>query len=343
MRRREASASRTTFGPAAHRVGDGAARNVAPGSRPLRLAWGLVVLALAVGANARAAEYRVVLETDSVYHHIIVAEDGVSRYLRFDRSLQSGMYLADPFDSPFLYAGYMHLGLLFRPQATRVLMVGLGGGSVQKRFWRDYPQMTIDVAELDPKVVEVAHRYFAVREDPRLRITVQDGRLFLRKTAQQYDMILLDAYFAESIPFHLTTSEFVHLAHTRLAPGGIIVSNLIGALEGPQSALFRAMYKTFATAFGGLYPFPTGFQPSRDVDTLRNIILVASDQRGLTRWEILSKARQVARRVTFPEFRTYAGDYYDGAIQSADVPVLTDDYAPVDTLLPIRNWTPRKP
>ncbi len=343
MRPREASASRTAFRPPLHRVGDPGMRKIAPRTRSLCLVLGLVLLAVTSGANTGASEYRVVFEADSVYHHIIVAEDGASRYLRFDRSLQSGMYLADPFDSPFLYAAYMHLGLLFRPQATRVLMVGLGGGSVQKRFWRDYPQMTIDVAELDPKVVEVAHRYFAVREDPRLRITVQDGRLFLRKTDQKYDLILVDAYFAESIPFHLTTSEFVHLAHTRLAPGGIIVSNLIGALEGPQSALFRAMYKTFATEFGGLYPFPTGFQPSRDLDALRNIILVASDQRGLTRWEILAKARQVARRVTFPEFRTYAGDYYDGEILRADVPVLTDDYAPVDTLLPIQNWTPRKP
>ena len=342
MRSREASESRTTCSPQ-HRVGDNGARTMAPATKFLCLIWGVVTLAVASGAIAGAAEYRVVFEADSVYHHIIVAEDGVARYLRFDRSLQSGMYLADPFDSPFLYAAYMHLGLLFRPQATRVLMVGLGGGSVQKRFRRDYPQMTIAVAELDPKVVEVAQRYFAVRDDPRLRITVQDGRLFLRKVDQKYDMILLDAYFAESIPFHLTTSEFVHLAHTRLAPGGIVVSNLIGALEGPQSALFRAMYKTFATTFGGLYPFPTGFQPSRDLETLRNIILVASDQRGLTRWEIFAKARQVARRVTFPEFRTYAGDYYDGEILSADVPVLTDDYAPVDTLLPYRNWTPRKP
>jgi spermidine synthase len=343
MRLREASASRRAFGPAPHGVEDRGARKIARGARSLRVALGLVLLALAGGATAGASEYRVVFEADSVYHHIIVTEDGGARYLRFDRSLQSGMYLADPFASPFLYPGYMHLGLLFRPQVTRVLMVGLGGGSVQKRFWRDYPQMTIDVAELDPKVVEVAHRYFAVRDDPRLRIAVQDGRLFLRKTEQKYDLIILDAYYAESIPFHLTTSEFVHLAHTRLAPGGIIVSNLIGALEGPQSALFRAMYKTFATSFTGLYPFPTGFQPSRNLETLRNIILVASDQRGLTRWEILTKARQVAPRVTLPEFRTYAGDYYDGEILSADVPVLTDDYAPVDTLLPVYNWTPRKP
>jgi spermidine synthase len=141
----------------------------------------------------------------------------------------------------------------------------------------------------------------------------------------------------------LTTREFMQLVHSHLAPGGIVVSNLIGALEGPQSLLFRAMYKTFGTAFEGLYPFPISFQPRRDLDTLRNIILVASDQGSLARWEILTKARQVAPRTTYPEFRTYAGDYYNGSIPVADVPVLTDDYAPVDTLLPIRNWTPRNP
>jgi len=131
MRLREASASRTAFGPP-HRVGDRGTSTIAPIARSLRFALRLILLALAGGAIAGASEYRVVFEADSVYHHIIVTEDGGARYLRFDRSLQSGMYLADPFDSPFLYTGYMHLGLLFRPQATRVLMVGLGGGSVQK-------------------------------------------------------------------------------------------------------------------------------------------------------------------------------------------------------------------
>jgi spermidine synthase len=303
----------------------------------------LALLVLPAAGPAGARETRVVFEADSVYHHIIVTEDAVTRYLRFDRSLQSGMYLADPFDSPFLYAAYVHLGLLFRPQATRVLMVGLGGGSIQKRFWRDYHEKTIEVAELDPLVVDVAKRFFAVREDPRLHITEADGRLLLRRTQRRYDMIILDAYFAESIPFHLTTREFLQLARAHLAPGGVIVSNLIGSLEGSQSTLFRAMYRTFGTVFPGLYPFPVTFHPSNDPETLRNIILVASDERGLTRGEILARARQLAPSVTFSNFQAYAGDYYDRPISVADVPVLTDDYAPVDTLLPLRNWTPNKP
>lgn len=307
----------------------------------------LVAIATSLAASSIAAipgvgGLRVLFEADSVYHHIIVAEDAMARYLRFDRSFQSGMYLEDPFDSPFLYAAYAHLSLIFRPQPKNVLVIGLGGGSIPKRLWRDYPGMTIDVAELDPMVVEVAKRFFDVREEPRLRITAQDGRIFLRTTRLRFDMIIVDAYFAESIPFHLTTREFVELAKSRLAPGGVIVSNIIGALEGPRSALFRAMYKTFAEVFPGLYPFPTAFRGWDDPETLRNIMLIASDERGISRAEILNRARRLAPRTTFPQFLNYAADYYERTIVTNDVPALTDDYAPVDSLLPY-HWNPRKP
>ena len=287
--------------------------------------------------------FRVLFEADSVYHHIVVAEDAVARYLRFDRSFQSGMYLHDPYSGPFLYVAYAHLGLVFRPEAQRVLVVGLGGGSIPKRFWRDYPAMLIEVAELDPMVVDVAKRFFGVPEDLRLRIVAQDGRLFLRNTRQRYDMIILDAYFAESIPFHLTTREFMQLARLRLAPGGIVLSNVIGALQGPRSRLFRAMYRTMGEVFPGLYPFPTAYRPSADVDVIRNIIVVASGERGLSSEEILRRARRVAPRVTYREFLKYAADYYGEPIPVADVPVLTDDYAPVDSLLPVYRWTPPSP
>ncbi len=284
--------------------------------------------------------FQTLFEADSVYHHIVVVEDAVARYLRFDRSIQSGMYLQDPFDSPFLYPAYTHVGLIFRPQAKKVLVVGLGGGSIPRRFWRDYPEMAVQVAELDPKVVEVAERFFGVRQDPRLHIVSDDGRLYLRKTAQRYDIMILDAYFSESIPFHLTTREFLQLAKSRLAPGGVVVSNIIGALEGSRSKLFRAMHRTFGEVFPGLYPFPVAFRPSGETGTIRNIILVASDERGLTREEILRRAQRLTPRVTYKQFLQYAGDYYDGPIAVSDVPILTDDFAPVDTLLPVYRWAP---
>jgi spermidine synthase len=285
---------------------------------------------------------RVLFEADSVYHHVVVAEDNEARYLRFDRAFQSGMLLSDPFESPFLYAAYAHLGLLFVPRAKRVLVIGLGGGSIPKRFWRDYPEMTVEVAELDPMVVDVAKRFFEVREDPRLRIVTQDGRLFLRRTGKTYDLIILDAYFAEAIPFHLTTKEFYALVKTHLAPGGVVVSNLLGALRGPRSSLFRAMYRTHGEVFPGLYPFAVAYLPYEDVEAIRNIMLVATTERSVGRAEILSRARRAADRVRFARFPSYAADYYAEAIPVEDVPLLTDDYAPVDALIPLYHWTPPK-
>jgi spermidine synthase len=303
----------------------------------------LLVLILPTGSNAGIpgiGGMRVIYEADSVYHFIVVAEDDRARYLRFDRSFQSGMLLNDPFESPFLYAAYAHLGLIFNPQTKRVLFIGLGGGSIPKRFWRDYPEMSIEVAELDPMVVDVAKRFFQVREDSRLRISVEDGRLFLRRSREKFDIIVLDAYFADSIPFHLTTREFYRLATERLVPGGVLVSNIIGALRGPQSSLFRAIYRTQAAVFPGLYPFPVTLHLYEDVESLRNIILVATNEQGLSRTEIMSRARRIASRVKFPHFLNYAADYYGEPIQQEGVPRLTDDFAPVDTLLPVYRWTP---
>jgi len=315
------------------------------GRRLSALALGVVAVVLLASTPAPAIPgvggFRVLFEADSVYHHIVVVEDAEARYLRFDRSFQSGMYLHDTFESPFRYPAYAHLGLIFSPPARRVLFVGLGGGSIPKRFWRDYPDVVVDVAELDPMVVDVAKRFFALPDDRRLQVTVADGRLFLRNTRERYDLIVLDAYYAEAIPFHLTTREFMQLTRFRLTPGGVVVSNIIGALQGPQSRLFRAMYRTTAEIFPSLYLFPVAYRPYNDPETLRNIILMAQAEQKIAREEILRRAGRLRGRVTYRDFLRYAGDYYDRPIAVADVPVLTDDYAPVDTLLPVYHWAPR--
>jgi spermidine synthase len=203
----------------------------------------------------------VIFEKDSVYHHIIVVENLLARFLRFDRSFQSAMYLNDPFESPILYPEYFHLSVIFAPNAKRILMVGLGGGTAAKQFWRDYPGATVEVAELDPMVMEVARRFFSLPQDPRLQITVQDGRAFLRKHQERYDMIVLDAYFADSIPFHLTTREFLEPARARLTPGGVVVSNIYGALRGLSSNLFRAITGPSRLSFQGSMCFRLGSRP----------------------------------------------------------------------------------
>lgn len=274
----------------------------------------------------------VVYARDTIYHRITVSDEGTIRYLKLDRYWQSARDLEVPLRTVFSYTDYLHLPLVFHPELRRVLFVGMGGGTAPSRFYHDYPGIQIRIVEIDPGVVETARRLFALPEGSGLRVSVQDGRLWLRRTPERYDVITLDAYLIDTIPFHLATREFYKEAAARLTPGGIVSSNVIGAIRGPQSRLFRAIYKTYRSVFPEVYVFPVGGGPS---EFLQNIILVGTQGPHLSREEILARAGRLVdqRRVQLEAYVKEAGDLYDGPIETSDVPLLTDDYAPTDALI----------
>jgi spermidine synthase len=164
------------------------------------------------------ARLKTLLEKDTFYHRIRVEEDEEARYMYFDRTPQSAMNLKDPWALRLVYSRYTSLGFAFRPDAKKMLLIGLGGGSIPKKAQKVFPAMEIDAVEIDPEVVQIAKNHFNVRESKNLRIHAQDGRLFLTRTAHQYDIILLDAYYTDAMPFHLATKEFFELAQRKLTP-----------------------------------------------------------------------------------------------------------------------------
>jgi spermidine synthase len=274
----------------------------------------------------------ILYEKDSLYHHIIVTDDDGMRTLRFDRLRQSAMDLNDPDRMVFHYTQYLHLAMAFHDNPQRVLFIGLGGGSAPRRFHRDYPSLLIDVAELDPEVVSVAQRYFMFQESDRMQVQAVDGRIFMQKTPHRYDAIFLDAYYADAIPFHLATREFLQELKAKLTPTGIVVSNIIGSVRGVDSKLFRSILKTLQTEFPQTYVFP--------VDEVSNIIVIATQgKERLSKQEVMRRSRRLEdeRKVRFPLER-FAHTYVLDRIPQDDVPVLTDDYAPVDGLLHFSAW-----
>jgi len=272
-------------------------------------------------------------ERDSRYHHIVVAEDRSSRYLRFDNTNQSGMYLDDPFATRFEYTDYLQLGLAYNPDAARMLFIGLGGGSAPKLVWRAFPELELTVAELDPDVVDIAYEYFEVPRDPRLRIETEDGRQFLNGSPERWDVMAIDAFYADAIPFHLTTQEFLQLVRSRLSPGGVVVTNVIGTLEGPRSRLFRSIYKTYRSAFSTVLVHPV-IRPGYRTDRLQNLIVVATDGAAPStsyleqRWAELREESPAA-----PDLTEAITSRWETAVPLDGVPLLTDDYAPTDALL----------
>ncbi|MGH2398423.1 MAG: fused MFS/spermidine synthase, partial [bacterium] len=151
-----------------------------------------------------------------------------------------------------------------------------------------------------------------------------------------YDIVVLDAFLIDTIPFHLATREFFETIRDHLTPGGVLASNIIGALDGPRSGFFRAVYKTFREVFPSVYVFPAEWGRFSSKEAQRNIIVVAAPDRVPLSAASVQAAARGARRVPgviIEQFEEAAGDLYTEPIRTDDVPVLTDDFAPVDILV----------
>jgi spermidine synthase len=304
---------------------------VAPRSAtgPLVAGWLVAVAIVLVGVAGALSPVvgggDTVYATGTSYQQLRVADSGDVRTLYLDGVRHSAMDRDDPDRYVFEYTRYFHLPFLFREDVDRVLFVGGGGFSGPKRFLREYPGVTVDVVEIDPKVVDVARQYFEVPRSDRLNVHVGDGRVFLAETDRTYDVVVLDAYRADNVPYHLTTVEFMDLVSRRLDDDGVLVANVISAREGSSSAFYRAQYRTMNRSFPQVYSFPTSATPS-----LQNIMLLATN--NATRVDRRTLERRNDRRDVGLDLGG-AVSGYQADVDVHDAPLLTDDRAPVDSLL----------
>ena len=276
---------------------------------------------------------KTLLQKDTFYHRIRIEEDDEARYMYFDRTLQSAMNLKDPTALRLIYSRYTSVGLTFRPDAKKMLLIGLGGGSIPKKVQKEFPHMEIDAVEIDPEVIKMSKEYFHIKESNLLRLHAQDGRLFMARTPHRYDIILLDAYFTDAMPFHLTTKEFFELAQKKLTPNGIIVANLISAVTGPSGRIARAFVRTQRQVFPQTYVFAARRPDNVSLDTIQNVIVVATrDKQRVDIKEIVKRASSLDKGLFPDPIQDIAVAYFDRPIPE-DVPILTDDYAPTDNLL----------
>jgi spermidine synthase len=204
---------------------------------------------------AKPQDYQPVYEVQSQYQLITVLDkENGYRQLIFDGkfdgndSIQSEMKLSDRYELSLSYARYIMTALPLVKNPKHILIVGLGGASMQKYLYRLLPDAKIETAELDPAILKVAASYFFFREDARQIVHLGDGRKFIEKSKNKYDIIFLDAFSATSIPYPLSTQEFLKAVKDHLAPGGIVCANLWDmAPEYPD------MLKTYTTVFAELH------------------------------------------------------------------------------------------
>ncbi len=296
-----------------------------------RVAAAGVLLALFLAPSQAVAGEKILVERDSAYHKLIVAEQGHYRWLRADNIWHSQMDLRDPSGRGLPYTDYVDLAFLYNPNIRSVLVIGLGGGTVPKRFVRDYRQVTVDCVEIDPAVITIAQKYFYVESGPRLRIHEGDGRQFLRRTKHTWDLILLDAYYADSVPFFLTTREFFTIAKKHLNPDGVLVNNVVGQTAGPHSKFFRSVYKTMNEVF----PQVSAVRVANSGSEWINIeVFGVNSGTRVSLADLRKRASQLKGRLIKDSALVSRLDGYIGEpMRTNDVTDLTDDFAPVDQLI----------
>ena len=213
--------------------------------------WALAAL-LALASFVQAAE-RILYDKPSAYNNIIVSEDAEGlRVLRFERNgaRQSIAKPGEPEYLGFAYTKVAFAGLALTEEPRRVMVVGLGGGTMPMFLRKHYPNATIDAVDIDPDVVQVAREYFGFLEDERLKAHVGDGRAFVENAKEPYDVIFLDAFGTRNVPPHLTTVEFMRAVRRAVKPGGVVVGNIWGRGSNP---LYDNMVRTYQEVFDELY------------------------------------------------------------------------------------------
>lgn len=305
------------------------------------LAWGLRILSLVVvivlivppvfltgPLSIRGG--KIVFQKDTPYNTLTIvdsAENNV-RTLYLNNMAHSAMYLNGSNSAVFTYTDYFNLAFVFNPRLERVLFIGGGGFSGPKQFLEYYSDVDVDVVEIDPQVVKAARDYFDVPDDPRLGVVTDDGRAFLDR-AEMYDLVVLDAYSKTYVPFHLMTLEFFEALDAHLEPDGIIVSNLISSLIGDTSNLLMSEYKTISKIFPQVYLFYTR---TRSTSQVQNIILIATKASNkLSIDELIAASKEAPKRSG--ALSRYSENFFESEMRIEDLPVLTDDYAPVVRLL----------
>ncbi len=304
-------------------------------ARPLIVGLGLVYAAL-LGSLALHPLQRLnqpVYQEDSPYQQVRIREDDLFRYLVLDRTFHATMWKADPVWLFLPYSQLIVSSLALAPEPKRGLILGHGGGSIAKWLAQNWPALELDVVEFDPTVVRMAEEFFDYHAPANHHVTVKDGRAFLNGTDRTYDVMWIDAFARDMIPFHLTTVEFFSLVRAHLNPDGVVAVNL--ASSGTEGDLARAaaVVQTMTRAFPVLQSFAVEGPWKTGMSQAKNIIFfggrpieTGSPERTIESVTAMAMNRQLPMEA-IALLNTRRMEPWPTGVE------LTDDFAPYDLLI----------
>lgn len=254
----------------------------------------------------------VLADLDSEYSRIWVTQLGDYKVLQVDRAIESYLKEDGKMGS---YLSYYDLFDCYIPDAKDTLIIGGAAYTYPMHFLDKYQNKTIDVVEIDPVMTKIAKNYFGLSKNDRLNIYHQDGRSFINKNNKKYDAIFVDAFKGHNVPFELTTVEAYEKMKESLSENGVVMVNVISALEGEKSGFIKHEFATFKEVFDDVKIFDVNSgEEVSEYNEMRNLILAGFNFKAAA---VNSKGYEDMLSMEVKNYTT-------------DANVFTDDYAPVE-------------
>ncbi|MQA88456.1 MAG: hypothetical protein GEV03_28540 [Streptosporangiales bacterium] len=275
-------------------------------------------------------------EVETAYYCARVVPEGeTGRVLYLDDLQHSYVDVADPTHLEFVYTErFADVITLMAPRSRPIQALHLGGGGFTIPRWlaATRPGSTSTVLELDPSIVRLARERLGLRTGPSLRVRVGDARTTIAtQPADGYDLVVGDAFGGRSVPWHLTTREFVGQVDRVLRPDGVYLLNII---DNPPLAFLAAEIATLRQVFPQVFVLATTDQLAGEDGG--NFVVVAGSRAP----DPAALASAAAARDEAERPRPEAPEGPEGVATErgvdrlvGDARPLSDDWAPVDQLL----------
>lgn len=188
-------------------------------------------------------------------------------------SPQSGLALDDDPELLFDY-NQRFLEIIMSHQPHTLLIVGGGTGTLATAVHNLFPDITIDVVEIDELPINLGYKFFNLPDSPRIRPIIDDAYRFLQTSDSQYDMILIDAFSGYTIPPHLLQLETILLYRQHLSSEGLVGINFISEYKKKKPSLAHEIIAAFSEVFPNVAVYQSDADYMRGED--QNYILTAS-------------------------------------------------------------------
>jgi spermidine synthase len=245
-----------------------------------------------------------------------------------NEATQSAMLFSDPDALISQYTRKMMAFLLFNPDPKRILMIGLGGGSLAKFCYRHLPRSHITAVEISEDVIALREEFCIPKDDDRFRIVHDDGARHVELLEEKVDVLLIDAFDADGIALSLANSDFYSRAARQLTENGMLVMNYWGPCERYVENLAKAR-----AAFGdSLLLVPV----AGDANILLFAFKQAPPQAITDELEAVARRLQMRLLLDFPRYlrRICQGISLSDPLTSAEHQIASAFCLPVQSLVP---------